>query len=240
MEELVGERKRRFKAAIYGAVADLALALANPRRLELLDFLAQRERDVPSLSRETSVDPATLSEDLRILVEAGVVERRHAGATETYRVADEAMMDAWIALRSAAAAHGAGARVMQEFLGGRESLSLPQVTELTGRVERGEVFLLDVRPTEEYAAGHLPGARSARLEDLDAVLAGLPPGAEVVAYCRGPFCTWADAAVVRLRRRGFRAHHMAEGVGEWRRRGVEAEVGPPLSTARRGPVPKGP
>ena len=217
MEGSTVERKRRFKDAAYAAVARFGLALAHPRRLELLDLLAQRARDLASLSREIGVDSSLVAEDLRVLAEAGVVERESTASDDRYRVAGELVIEAFVALRAAALERSSGRQVMEEHLGNRESLDTFETFRLTGRIERGEVVLLDVRPKEEYDAGHIPGARSAPLEAVDSLSDSLPKGVEVVAYCRGPFCTWADAAVARLRRKGIPARHMAHGVHEWRR-----------------------
>jgi len=217
MHEWSHERKRKFKDAAYGGVAEFGDALAHPLRLEILDLLAQRERDLLDISRELGLAPSTIEQELRALEGVGVVERVSAREADRYRVASEAMVGALVALRAAWITTPSGREVMTKHVGQRDRPETEDRGSVARRIERGELVLLDVRPKEEYEAGHIPGAIAAPLDQLASISRALPANAEVVAYCRGPFCTWSDAAVARLREEGINARLMAEGVHEWRR-----------------------
>lgn len=217
MQEGSHERKRRLKDAAYGSLAALGLTLAQPRRLELLDLLAQRERTPDDIGRELRLEPSIIQDDLSALAAAGVVEPVDGSIGGRYRVTSDAMIGALVALRAAWMATPSGRAWMADHVGHREEWGTGDPSSVARRIEKGELVLLDVRPREEYDAAHISGAISAPLDQIAAISRTLPEGAEVLAYCRGPFCTWSDAAVAQLRKDGRKARVMVEGVHEWRR-----------------------
>src|SRR3990172_3287640 len=189
-----GTKPRRFKDAIYRQLARVGKAVASPRRLELLDLLAQGPQTVERLARETGQSVANTSQHLQLLRRARLAEIR---------------------------------RITRDFLADRGALEAVDQAVLVGRVQRGEVTLLDVRPVEEYAAGHILGAVSVPLRELEHRLAGLPKRRQIVAYCRGPYCVLAMEAVARLRALGFKALRLEDGIPDWRARGLPVAVGAP-------------
>jgi rhodanese-related sulfurtransferase/DNA-binding HxlR family transcriptional regulator len=203
------------KEALFDAIAVMGKAFASPRRLELLDFLAQAPRTVDELARATGQSRANTSQHLQALHTAGMVSRTREGTSVRYALAGDEVLSLWLALRDVAVARLAEAeRAAREYLG-------PEVeaigrAELIERMDRGDVVLVDVRPPEEFDAGHIASARSIPLEELEERLAELPPDAEIVAYCRGPFCAYAHEAVRRLRASGRSALRLDEGWPEWR------------------------
>lgn len=206
-----GEAKR----ALFEAIALMGKGFASPRRLELLDLLAQAPRSVEELARESGQSTANASQHLQALHAAGMVSRERQGTRVRYAIAGEEALRLWLALRDASAARLAEVeRAAHDYLGsdvetiGRE--------ELLERLSSGDVVLVDVRPREEYAAGHIEGARSIPIAELERRLAELPADREVVAYCRGPFCAFAHEAVRRLEDSGRRARRLREGWPEWR------------------------
>jgi rhodanese-related sulfurtransferase len=216
---------RTFKDQLYGQFARIGKALASPKRLELLDLLAQGERTVESLAREASLSVANCSQHLQVLREARLVESRKEGLYVFYRLADEAVSGFWLALRSLAERRLADVeRIVRDYFEVPEELEPIGNQELLERVRDGSVTLLDVRPVEEYQAGHIPGAVSVPLEELERRLTELPRDQEVVAYCRGPYCVFAVHAVELLRERGFTARRFEEGVPEWRLAGLPVAV----------------
>ncbi len=216
----------RAKAAIYQQFARIGRAVANPHRLELLDLLTQGPRTVEALAREAGLKVANASQHLQVLRGARLVEAEKHGLYVTYRLADPAVELFVRELRRLAEARLAeveqAARAFLEAGGAAEPVDLDA---LVRRVRAGEVTLIDVRPAEEYRAGHVPGAWSIPLPELERRLAELPRDREVVAYCRGPYCVLAVEAVALLRARGFAATRLREGVADWRARGVALEVG---------------
>jgi rhodanese-related sulfurtransferase/DNA-binding HxlR family transcriptional regulator len=203
------------KEALFDAIAVKGKAFASPRRLELLDLLAQAPRTVDELARATGQSRANTSQHLQALHTAGMVSRTREGTSVRYALAGDEVLSLWLALRDVAVARLAEAeRAAREYLG-------PEVeaigrAELIERMDRGDVVLVDVRPPEEFDAGHIASARSIPLEELEERLAELPPDAEIVAYCRGPFCAYAHEAVRRLRASGRSALRLDEGWPEWR------------------------
>jgi rhodanese-related sulfurtransferase/DNA-binding HxlR family transcriptional regulator len=203
------------KEALFDAIAVMGKAFASPRRLELLDFLAQAPRTVDELARATGQSRANTSQHLQALHTAGMVSRTREGTSVRYALAGDEVLSLWLALRDVAVARLAEAeRAAREYLG-------PEVeaigrAELIERMDRGDVVLVDVRPPEEFDAGHIASARSIPLEELEERLAELQPDAEIVAYCRGPFCAYAHEAVRRLRASGRSALRLDEGWPEWR------------------------
>ena len=219
------ERKRAFKNQLYEQFARIGKALANPHRLELLEVLAQCERSVEALAQETGMSVANASQHLQVLRAAHLVQTRREGVSIYYRLADAGVFALWQAMRSVGEAHLAEVeRVVQTFLQDRHLLQPMEVDELLHRLSEDQVILLDVRPSEEYAAGRLPQAVSIPLVDLEARLQELPLDKEIVAYCRGPYCVFADEAVALLRTHGYHARRLEQGVPDWRLRGLPIEV----------------
>jgi rhodanese-related sulfurtransferase len=202
------------KQALFEAIAVMGKAFASPRRLELLDLLAQAPRSVEELADASGQSVANTSQHLQALHAAGMVSRAREGTRVRYAVADLDALRLWLALRDASAARLAEVeRAAQDYLG--KDVERIDRDELRARVAREEVVLIDVRPTEEYAAGHIAGARSIPLDELDQRMKELPDDREVVAYCRGPFCAYAHEAVRRLRDAGRDARRLEEGFPEW-------------------------
>jgi rhodanese-related sulfurtransferase len=219
------DEKRTFKNQLYEQFARLGKALASPHRLELLDVLAQCERSVEALAQETGMSIANASQHLQVLRAAHLVEVRREGVSMYYRLADEGVFRMWQAMRTVGEAQLAEIdRVVQTFLQDRTRLQPMDAQELLHRLSDDKVIVLDVRPAEEYVAGHLPQARSIPVTELEARLAELPVDKEIVAYCRGPYCVFADEAVALLRARGYHAQRLEQGVPEWRTLGLPVEV----------------
>jgi len=219
-------RARRFKDTVFTLQAQTGKAVASPRRLELLDLLAQGPRTVEALARETSQSIANTSQHLQVLRGARLVETEKRGLYVTYRLAGEEVTRFCLALRQLAESRTDELELAAKgFLEKRGQVEPVDQEALLARVRRGEVTLLDVRPDEEYQAGHLPGALSVPLAELEHRLSELPRRREVVAYCRGPYCVLAIEAVSRLRDRGFRALRLEAGVPDWRARGYPVETG---------------
>jgi len=206
---------RREKEALFEAIALMGKAFASPRRLELLDLLAQAPRTVEELARAGEQSTANTSQHLQALHAAGLVTRAREGTKVRYSLAGDRALGLWLALRDASVAQlGEVERAAREYLG--EDVEAIGRDELVARLGRGDVVLIDVRPGEEYEAGHIDGARSVPLEELHDRLAELPADREVVAYCRGPFCAYAHEAVRRLHATGRRARRLEDGWPEWR------------------------
>lgn len=211
---------RAVKDRLYDAWAETAKALASPKRVELLDLLAQGERSVDALARETGLTINNTSSHLSVLKAARLVETRKAAQFVFYRIADDAVVDLLRGIQTVAR------RRLHEiehlariYLEGRDPLEPVDAAELERRLKAGEVTVIDVRPALEYEAGHIAGALSMPLEELDARMRALPKSRPVVAYCRGPYCVYAIEAVERLRRRGYDARRLADGLPDWRRAG---------------------
>lgn len=217
---------RAAKDALYEAFAEVGRALASGRRVEIADVLAQGERTVEELAGEIGQSVANTSHHLRTLARAGLVTSRREGTRVWYRLASGEVEQLWTILRAVAAAHVVGFdRLAADYVGDRADLEPVTRAELWRRLQAGDVVVIDVRPPAEYRAGHIPGAVSAPLPDLQQVLATLPADREVVAYCRGPYCVYADEAVRLLGRRGVQARRLEDGFPEWRRAGLPVAVG---------------
>ncbi len=217
---------RQFKDAIYEQLARVGKAAASPKRLELLDLLCQGPRTVESLAEQTAQSVANASAHLQVLRAARLVEAEKDGLYVTYRLADERVCDFFRVLRGLAESRLVEVEhITRTYLEQRRALEPIDRDALVKKVKRGEVTVLDVRPAQEYAAGHIPGAVSVPLAELKKRLKTLPKSREVVAYCRGPYCVLAIEAVELLRARGYRARRMDEGVIEWKARGLPVEVG---------------
>jgi rhodanese-related sulfurtransferase len=217
---------RLFKDRLYGQFARLGKALGNPYRLELLDLLAQSERTVESLAAETGATMANISQHLQILRNAGLVTARKEGLFVHYRIADPAVSTLCASLRTVAEKQDAELdRIVREHFGDRDEPEPVEMTELLRRARAGAVIVVDARPANEYAAGHIPGALSIPIADLKQRLQRLPKSKRYVAYCRGPYCVYADQAVQQLRAAGRRARRLAVGLPEWKSAGLPVEVG---------------
>jgi len=211
----MGDRAR--KDALYDGFAEVAKAMANGRRAELIDVLAQGERHVDDLAGEIGQSVANTSFHLRALATAGLVATRRDGTRIYYRLASDRVGDLWAAMRDVAAAHhGEIDALARAYLGRRDQLDEISRDELAARLDRGEVIVVDVRPNAEYDAGHIAGARSIPAKRLARELATLPDNVEIVAYCRGPYCVFADDAVRLLKRNGRTARRLEDGFPEWR------------------------
>ncbi len=219
---------RPFKQRLYPEFARVATALASDRRLELLDLLAQAPRHVEALAKETDMSVANVSQHLQILRRARLVDTEREGTRVLYRLADDQVLQLWLAIRSVAESRLAEVgQVHREFqVEGAQSPELPR-DELQRLIARDEVLLLDVRPAIEYRHAHLPGALSVPVEDLPAHLDELPRDRPIVAYCRGAYCLFADEAVALLRQHGFDAHRLEGGWPEWRAEGRPVASSPP-------------
>jgi rhodanese-related sulfurtransferase/DNA-binding HxlR family transcriptional regulator len=202
------------KTALFEAIALMGKAFASPLRLEILDLLAQAPRTVDQLARATGQSSANTSQHLQALHAAGLVSRAREGTSVRYALAGEEALEVWLALRDASVARLAEVeRAARDYLG--EDVETIGREELIERLRSGDVVLVDVRPAEEYEAGHIDGARSIPIDELEQRLAELPDGREVVAYCRGPFCAYAHEAVRTLESAGRRASRLEEGWPEW-------------------------
>jgi rhodanese-related sulfurtransferase len=218
---------RSFKDAIYEQFARLGKAVSAPKRLELLDLLCQGPKTVEVLANQAALSVANTSQHLQVLRAARLVEAEKQGLHVEYRLAGEDVCEFFLALRNLAEGRLAEIEVVtREYLRQRDAMETVPGVELLRRVKSGEVTVLDVRPSEEYRAGHIPGAVSIPLGELKARFKELPKNREVVAYCRGPYCVFAVEAVELLRKKGLKAHRLREGVLDWRSRGwrVDAET----------------
>jgi rhodanese-related sulfurtransferase len=213
------------KAALFDAFASVARALGNGRRAEIVDVLAQGERSVDELAGEIGQSIANTSQHLQILSRARLVQSRRHGNRVIYRLASERVGELWSSVRDVAARHVAEVNgLADEYLGDRAGLEHVTADDLADRLASGEVVLLDVRPESEFRAGHIAGARSAPLPSLDTLVPDLSRRREIVAYCRGPYCVYADDAVRLLRAHGLKARRLDVGFPEWRRAGLPVET----------------
>jgi rhodanese-related sulfurtransferase/DNA-binding transcriptional ArsR family regulator len=212
------------KSYLYEQVARIGKAVASPKRLELIDLLCQGEKTVELLASQAGISIKLASAHLKELRVARLVDTRKDGKYVIYRLADTGVAGLWVALRSHAEERLVELRValaaIVQQADGVEGLSRAAILK---KAKSGDVLVLDVRPSEEYAAGHLPQARSLPLDELRKRLAELPKNAPVVAYCRGPFCLMAKDAVELLRKKGYHAFHLTDGVAEWRAQGLPIE-----------------
>jgi rhodanese-related sulfurtransferase len=215
----------QVKAALFDALASVAQALGSGRRAEIVDVLAQGERSVEELAGEISQSVANTSQHLQVLARSGLVRSRREGTRVIYRLASDRVAELWAAVRDVAVRHVADVSVLaDEYLGARDGVEQLSAEELAARLERGDVVVLDVRPEAEFRAGHIAGSRSAPLSALDELARKLPKRREIVAYCRGPYCVYADDAVRLLRSRGLKARRLDVGYPEWQRAGLPVEI----------------
>jgi DNA-binding transcriptional ArsR family regulator len=217
---------RDFKDRLYGQLARLGKALSSPHRLEMLELLAQGERTVDSLATEIGLSLANASQHLQALRQAALVESRKDGLFVYYRLADQHVFELSKVIRSVAERRLAELdRLVREHFGNRADAEPVPVAELLKRARSKQVVILDTRPASEYVAGHIPGALSIPVDDLQRRLKELAKGKEYVAYCRGPYCIYADRAVEVLRASGRRARRLVEGFPEWRSAGFPVSQG---------------
>ncbi|MFY9488646.1 MAG: metalloregulator ArsR/SmtB family transcription factor [Solirubrobacterales bacterium] len=205
---------RGHKHALFDAIAVMGKAFASPRRLEMLDLLAQAPRTVDELARASEQSSANASQHLQALHAAGMVNRTREGTSVRYALAGDEVLGLWLALRDASSARLAEVkRAAHDYLG--DDVDAINREELISRLRNGDVVLIDVRPVAEYEAGHIDGALSIPFDELEARLAELPADREVVAYCRGPFCAYAHEAVRRIQAAGRPALRLEDGWPEW-------------------------
>jgi rhodanese-related sulfurtransferase len=218
-------RAREMKDGVYAQFARIGKSVSAPKRIELLELLCQGPRTVEALAGAAALSVANASQHLQILRKTRLVKAERRGLFVEYRLADEGVLRFVHAMSEVAGARFAeiGA-IMHAYLKARGELERVSGEELLRRVRKKEVLVLDVRPVEEYRAGHIPGARSIPVSELKRRVAELPRNREIVAYCRGPHCVMAVEAVALMRRKGLRAIRMEQGVMDWRVRGW------PLST----------
>jgi ArsR family transcriptional regulator len=217
------------KQILFGQFAVIAKAVAHPHRIELLEQLAQGERSVEVLADRTRISVANASQHLQHMRRAGLVAPRREGKFVFYSLADDAVLALMASLRILAERHSAEVeRVVRSYFDRRDSLEPVSRHELMDRLKAGLVTVLDVRPEDEFALGHLPGAINIPLGALEKRLADLDPRQEIVAYCRGPYCVLSYEAVALLRTRGFKVRRLEDGLPEWRAAGL------PVDTAARG------
>jgi rhodanese-related sulfurtransferase/DNA-binding transcriptional ArsR family regulator len=223
---MTADAHRDFKNRLYGHFARIGKALSSPHRLELLDLLAQGERTVDSLATEIGLSLANASQHLQALRQAALVDSRKQGLFVFYRLAHPSVFDLSRAIRTVAEHQLADLeRLVREHFGERADAEPVEMDELLKRARSKNVVILDTRPANEYAAGHIARAVSVPVEELQRQLRRLPKDKEYVAYCRGPYCVYADRAVEILRSHGRRARRLREGFPEWRAAGLPVETG---------------
>lgn len=217
---------RRFKDEIYEQFSRIGKAISSPKRLELMDILCQGERTVEALAKETELTVANVSQHLQVLRAARLVEAEKTGLYVTYRLAGQMVCEFFLSMRVLAEHRLAEVeQIKRQFFEGREGMEPVDREALLQRVREGAVTVLDVRPVEEFEAGHIRGAISIPLQELKRRLSKLPQDQEIVAYCRGPYCVFAVQAVEMLRAEGFRAIRLEEGIQDFRAMGFPIVVG---------------
>ena len=210
------QNKRQFKDQLYEQFARIGKALSNPHRLEIVELLAQSERTVEELATEANLPIANASQHLQVLRAAQLVDVRRDGLYAHYRLSDERVFRVWQALRNVGELQLAEVnRLVQGFLQDRSPLKSITAAELLEQMKAGDVVILDVRPELEYRAGHIPEARSIPIDELETRLSEVPRTQEIIAYCRGPYCVFADEAVTLLQKHGYRARRLVEGLPDW-------------------------
>lgn len=217
--------EQNFKSDLFEQFARIGKALSSGKRLEMLEFLAQGERSVEQLARMTGLAVANTSQHLQLLRQVGLVTARKEGLYVYYRVAGDGIVRLLAALRAVGEEHVADVdRLVKVFLGSKDNLEPVPAKELWQRVKQGLVTVLDVRPPEEYAQGHIRGAINVPVTELKKRLHQIPTGQEVVAYCRGPYCLLAYEAVQVLRKKGIKARRLEDGYPEWKSAGLPVET----------------
>ncbi len=218
-------QQSNIKRALFDQFARITKALGSGPRLEIVDFLSQTERTVEDLASLSGLSVANVSQHLQVLRRAGLVESQREGLYVRYKLADERVFLLWQTVRTVAEERLADLeRVVTTFFKDRATLKPVTVEQLNEGLARGEVTVIDVRPYEEYATAHIPGALSLPVADLASRLSELPSDREIVAYCRGPYCVQSDQAVSLLREFGFNAHRLEVGLPDWRAGGFAVEA----------------
>ena len=224
---------RAFKEGLYGLYAGIGKALASPHRLEMLELLAQGERTVESLAGEMGLSTANASQHLQALKQASLVQTRRQGLFIHYSLADPAVFELSRAIRVVAERRlGDLERLVRQEFGDRPDAEAVSFDDLMARLRRGDIVVLDTRPSHEYAAGHIAGAISVPVDELKRRLRRLPKHKEFVAYCRGPYCVYADRAVELLRKSGRRARRLVGGLPEWKAAGLPIRTEPQTEAVR--------
>jgi rhodanese-related sulfurtransferase/DNA-binding MarR family transcriptional regulator len=214
------------KRALYAQFAIVAKAIAHEHRLELLELVAQGERSVEALAERSGLSIANVSQHLQNLRRAGLVASRRQAKFVLYRLADEAVLTMLAALQKVAERNvGEVERILRSYFHARDELEPVSRAELTQRMKKGLVTVIDVRPEDEFALGHVPGARNVPLGDLKRYLSKLDRKTEIVAYCRGPYCVMSFEAVAQLRKLGFKARRLEDGLPEWKAAGLPVQTG---------------
>jgi rhodanese-related sulfurtransferase len=224
---------REFKDIVFEQFARIANAFAAPKRLEIIDILAQGERDVDSLAREGAMNVANASRHLQILKAARLVENRREGVRIFYKLTDDDVFNCWKNLQSIAEKRvGEIREISNLFMQERESMETISADQLWQRIQNNDVVVLDVRPVREYSQAHIPRALSIPLKHLKEKINELPNDTDVVAYCRGPYCVLSPEAVAILKKVGIKAIRLEEGLPEWKRAGLPVELTPKLEITR--------
>lgn len=218
--------QQQMNTFAYEQLARIGKAMSSPARLEILDLLRNGARTVESLAKAAELGVANVSRHLQVLRAAGLVKSEKHGLYVTYQIADPAVCEFFMAMCKLAEARLVEfEKIVSNFSGAGEEMTPVDREELIRRAHNNEITVIDVRPHEEYEAGHIPGARSVPLDEIETYLSALPPGNEVVAYCRGPYCLLATKAVELLCSRGFEARRIKEGINEWRVSGMPVHTG---------------
>jgi rhodanese-related sulfurtransferase/DNA-binding transcriptional ArsR family regulator len=214
------------KRALYAQFAVVAKAIAHEHRLELLELVAQGERSVEALAERSGLSIANVSQHLQNLRRAGLVASRRQAKFVLYRLADEAVLIMLAALQKVAERNvGEVERILRSYFHARDELEPVSRAELTQRMKKGLVTVIDMRPEDEFALGHVPGARNVPLGDLKRYMSKLDRKTEIVAYCRGPYCVMSFEAVSQLRKLGFKARRLEDGLPEWKAAGLPVQTG---------------
>jgi rhodanese-related sulfurtransferase len=214
-------QKRKIKDLLYEQVSFVGKALSSPKRLELIEVLVQGEKKVDTLARDVDIDIKLASSHLKVLKEARLVTSRRQGKNTYYSLSGSDVAQLWVCIYTVAADHRLELQsVMEKIVAAPNQLTPETRQNLLERARDGEILVLDVRPEEEFVAGHLPHARSIPIQELEQRLAELPKDKKIVAYCRGPFCLFSSEAVKLLRQHGFEAVNIREGVAEWTSAGL--------------------
>jgi len=217
--------KREFKNKVYNLFSEMVKSLANPHRLEIIDLLAQSDRTVEEIAFETEMSVANASQHLQVLKSSNLVEARREGNYIRYSLADKTIYKSWYNLREIGFDRLAEIeKLIKDYRGKKNVLEAVSISELMQRMKTKKIILLDIRPVEEYNAGHLPDAISVPIEKLPAVLKKLPKNKEYVAYCRGSLCVFADDAVQLLKKNGFNAKRLEEGFPDWKLKGLPIHI----------------
>jgi len=217
-------KSREFKDLIFQQFANVATAFSSPKRLEIIDLLIQGEKDVDTLTKQISANFANTSRHLQILKNARLVDTRRDGVRIFYRISDDRVFNCWKSLQLLAENHAAEIKnVLKEFLEEQTAVNALSKEELLTRLQLNDVIVIDVRPEEEYKNGHIEGSVSIPLVELKDRLNEIPKDREVVAYCRGPYCVLAPEAVSLLKKKGYNAVRLEEGLPEWKAAGLPVE-----------------